>query len=191
MSGWERKSDREIWEASGSEPDGFGEIFLRHSGAVYAYCARLTADLSLAEDLTSVVFLQAWSRRGQVRLDHDSALPWLLGVALQVSRNARRSLRRYRAALTRMPAADPEPDLAERVTERLSAERQLCAALDVLQSLPARERDVVGMVLWAGLSYDQAAVALGVPVGTVRSRLSRARSRIRDHTVQPELRLQD
>ena len=97
-------TDAELWErAMEGEPEAFGILFERHARPVYNYLFRRTADWSLAEDLTSVVFLEAWRRRRDVRLQHDLALPWLLGVATNVLRNRRRSQWRYRAALERMP----------------------------------------------------------------------------------------
>ena len=91
------------------DPEAFGQLFRRHSRAVYAYCARRTGNLQAAEDLTSVVFLEAFRRRRKLQLSNASALPWLLGVANNVARNADRSLRRYRSALDRVP---PSPDSA-------------------------------------------------------------------------------
>jgi RNA polymerase sigma factor (sigma-70 family) len=143
------------------------------------YCFRRTADWSLAEDLMSVVFLEAWRRRSDVRLVRESALPWLLGVATNVVRNARRSLRRHRAALERLPR-EREPDFAEDVAGRLDDERRMRAVLAAFAALPRREQDVVALCRFAGLSYQEAAVALAIPVGTVRSRLARARARLRE-----------
>jgi RNA polymerase sigma-70 factor (ECF subfamily) len=78
-------------------------LFDRHARAVYNHCFRRTADWSMAEDLTSVVFLEAWWRRDDVRIQPDTALPWFLGIANNLLRNAHRSLRRHRAALARLP----------------------------------------------------------------------------------------
>jgi DNA-directed RNA polymerase specialized sigma24 family protein len=80
-----------------------GVLFDRHARAVYNHCFRRTADWSMAEDLTSVVFLEAWRRRDNVRIQRDTALPWFLGIANNLLRNAHRSLRRHRAALARLP----------------------------------------------------------------------------------------
>jgi RNA polymerase sigma factor (sigma-70 family) len=174
-------SDTELWERAGTDPAAFGVLFERHARRVFAYCARRTADLSLAEDLTSIVFLQAWTARKRVRLIEDSALPWLLGVAANVARNAGRSVLRHDAALARLPGWDHAEDPADRVAERVDAERRLAAAARAMTALRPAEVEVAQLVWWSGLSYEQAAVALDIPVGTVRSRLSRARSRIQDH----------
>jgi RNA polymerase sigma factor (sigma-70 family) len=173
-------TDAELWRrAVEGEPDAFGALFERHARTVYNYLFRRTADWSLAEDLTSIVFLEAWRRREDVRVDGAVALPWLLGVATNVLRNRRRSQWRYRAAMQRLPR-ERHDDFAEDADERLDDERRMRTALRALAKLPQRERDVFALCGWGELSYEEAAVALGIPVGTVRSRLSRARARIRE-----------
>jgi RNA polymerase sigma factor (sigma-70 family) len=176
----EQANDADLWRrAVDGERDAFGVLFERHARAVYNYLFRRTADWALAEDLTSVVFLEAWRRRTDVRLQRELALPWLLGVATNVLRNRRRSQRRHRAALERLPREHAH-DFAEEASGRLDDERQMRTVLRAIAKLPRRERDVLALCAWAELSYEEAAVALGVPVGTVRSRLSRARARIRE-----------
>jgi RNA polymerase sigma factor (sigma-70 family) len=173
-------TDAELWRSAvEGEPDAFGVLFERHGQAVYNYLFRRTADWALAEDLTSVVFLESWRKRDQVRLENDLALPWLLGVATNVLRNRRRAQWRYRAALERSPR-ERGVDFAADSDARLDDERRMRAVLRSLRSLPKREQDVVALCLFGDLSYDEAATALGVPVGTVRSRLSRARARMRE-----------
>jgi RNA polymerase sigma-70 factor (ECF subfamily) len=173
-------TDAELWRrAVEGEPEAFGVLFERHARPVYNYLFRRTADWSLAEDLTSVVFLEAWRRRADVRLEHDLALPWLLGVATNVLRNRRRSQWRYRAALERVPRERVE-DFADDADSRLDDEQRMQAALGSLSRLPKREQDVIALCVWADLSYEEASVALDIPVGTVRSRLSRARARLRE-----------
>ena len=175
-------TDAELWRrAVEGEPDAFGALFERHARTVYNYLFRRTADWSLAEDLTSIVFLEAWRRREDVRLDGAVALPWLLGVATNVLRNRRRSQWRYRAAMQRLPR-ERHDDFAEDADERLDDERRMRTALRSLARLPRHEQEVLELCAWADLSYEAAALALDVPVGTVRSRLSRARERMRELT---------
>ena len=166
----DRPADTELWSRGCAGDDAaVGELFRRHAQAIFVFLVRRTGDRELAEDLTSTVFLEAWRKRADVRLSGDSALPWLYGVALNCARNARRSLRRHRAALTRLSLErppPPEPDEA----------RELGDVLALLRRLPESQRDVVLACAWSGLSYEDAALALGIPVGTVRSRLSRARA---------------
>lgn len=175
-------TDAELWRrAVGGEPDAFGILFERHAKTVYNYLFRRTADWALAEDLTSTVFLEAWRRRGDVQLQRDLALPWLLGVATNVLRNRRRSQWRHRAALQRIPRERHE-DFAADANDRLDDERRMRFVLRSLSGLPRREQEVLTLCGWAELSYEEAAAALGVPVGTIRSRLSRARARMRELT---------
>ena len=160
------------------DPGALAALFDRYGDRIYNHCFRHLADWSEAEDATSSVFLEVWRHRHRVRLHDGSALPWLYGVATNVCRNAGRSRRRYLRAVTSLPVPTPEPDHADRVTDRLGSEARMRAVLDQIDALPVQERDVLALVAWAGLTYEQAAAALDVPVGTVRSRLSRARARL-------------
>jgi RNA polymerase sigma-70 factor (ECF subfamily) len=125
------------------------------------------------------VFLEAWRRRRK-QLPPDKVLPWLYGIATNVVRNRRRAERRYRAALARVPAPRFEPELTEEVESRVDDERLMRRALELLAELPRDQQDVLVLCDWSELSYDDTALALGVPVGTVRSRLSRARAALRE-----------
>src|SRR3954447_4602238 len=158
--------------------EGFADLFEAHAEAIYNFVFRRTGDWSVAEDLTSVVFLQAWRRRERVDLVTLPALPWLYGVATNVLRNQRRTLRRHRAALARVPAPQPEDDESDDVAGRIDDQRRMQAVLETFERLPRADQDVLSLCVWQELSYDEAALALGVPVGTVRSRLSRARGRL-------------
>lgn len=164
--------------ANDGDGQAYGLIFRRHATAVYNHCFRRLGSWSAAEDATSLVFLETWRRRRDAIDADGSLLPWLLGVANNVVRNLSRTARRYDAALFKLPQPAAEPDHADVVAARLDDERRMRAVLHQLSALSGPEQDVVGLVLMSGLSYAEAAVALGVPVGTVRSRLSRARQRL-------------
>ncbi|WP_322761479.1 RNA polymerase sigma factor [Frankia sp. Cr2] len=164
--------------ASSGDGTAFGLLFRKHSSAVYTYCFHRLGSWSAAEDATSVVFLEAWRRRADVVVMSGSLRPWLLGVATNVVRNQMRAARRYDAALYRLPLPEVEPDPSEAVTARLDDERRMREILRELALLNRNEQEVVALVAMAGLSYTEAAVALGIPVGTVRSRLARARARL-------------
>jgi RNA polymerase sigma-70 factor, ECF subfamily len=172
--------DYVLWARSAEgDTSAFALLFERHAKAIYNYCFRRVGDWSAAEDLLSVVFLEAWRRRDK-ELPPGKVLPWLYGIATNVVRNRRRAERRYRAALARVPAAAPAADFAEEAVDRVDEERQLRRALDLLAKLPRRQQDVFVLCAWSGLSYEDAAFALGVPLGTVRSRLARARHALQE-----------
>jgi RNA polymerase sigma factor (sigma-70 family) len=146
--------------------------------AVLRFCFRRIGDGALAEDLTSIVFLEAWRRRQRTRFFSGEARPWLLGVALNVLRSHRRAELRYRAALGRLPAPTPPEPESELAIARLDAEQQMRRILRAVARLGRREREVLELCIWEGLSTEEAAEALGISVGAVRSRLSRARRRL-------------
>ncbi|MGD0691854.1 MAG: RNA polymerase sigma factor [Acidimicrobiales bacterium] len=177
MRAYDELDDADLWELSTSDREAFGEIFRRHARAVFAICYWRTGDAAMAEDVTSVVFLEAWRRRDLVVLEQRSALPWLLGVANHTSRNATRSLRRYTQALKRLDGHRQLPT-DDVVIDRIEAETSLKMFNGVVRDLSEQEREIVLLVFWSGLSYEATSVALGVPVGTVRSRVSRTRRKL-------------
>jgi RNA polymerase sigma-70 factor (ECF subfamily) len=131
------------------------------------------------QDLTSVVFLQAWRRKKDVRLHGDSILPWLLAVANNAIRNSDRSIRRYSRLINKLPKSDPTSNFEVDVDERIDDERAMAVILEHVNSLRVEDREIIALCDWSNLSYGEAAVALDIPVGTVRSRLSRAREHLR------------
>ncbi|PNE35203.1 RNA polymerase [Streptomyces eurocidicus] len=161
------------------DPGAFRELFDAHASLVYRHAARVTGDRSLAEDVVSLTFLEAWRLREKLRDEGDSPRPWLMGIAVNVLRNTARAARRHERALARVPVRDTLPDFATELVGRMADAEQLAAAKTALGKLRRSEREVVTLCVWSGLSYPEAAEALGVPVGTVRSRLSRARGRLR------------
>ncbi|MFD7863972.1 RNA polymerase sigma factor [Streptomyces sp. NPDC057682] len=161
------------------DPDAFGTLFDDHARTVFRYAARSTGDAAGAEDIVSLTFLEAWRLRTTLRDSDEELKPWLLGIATNVLRNTRRAARRHDAALTRVPVRPAVPDFADELVGRIHDAEQLTAARAALARLRPKEREVFLLCVWDGLDYRQAARALGVPVGTVRSRLSRARKRLR------------
>ncbi len=118
-----------------------------------------------------------------IDIDGDSLLPWLYGVATNVIRHETRSLLRHRKALERLPRTLAEPDHADEVVGRLQDQARMQAVLDGLRSLTQIEQEAIALCVWAELSYADAAVAMQVPIGTVRSRLARAREKLRAHDI--------
>ncbi len=159
----------------------FAQLFDSHAAELLRYCFRRTADAALAEDLVSIVFLEAWRCRGTLRAGSDPR-PWLFGIATNVVRQQWRSRRRHAAALARI-AHDRPGDSAADVFAR---EQEMRAVLEDVARLPRREQDVLALCVWSELSYEQTAVVLGVPIGTVRSRLHRARQHVRTHLEESE-----
>ncbi|MET8753225.1 RNA polymerase sigma factor [Streptomyces sp. NPDC004667] len=161
------------------DPEAFGELYERYAKAVYNHAFRLTGDWSVAEDVMSATFLDAWRTRERVEEAGGSLRPWLLGIATNKARNAGRGARRRRAFLARLSVPEPVEDFAEEAAGRVDDARRLTAVRRAMEGLRRQEREVLALCVWSGLDYQQAARALGVPVGTVRSRLSRARAKLR------------
>ena len=170
--------DRELWGRAAEDPEAFGTVFERHARAVFAFCVRRCGDRALAEDLTSIVFLEAWKQRAAFEPTGTTVLPWLLGIANNMCRNATRSRRRHRAALRRIPLGPSAAGVENDVVSRVDTAAALESARRALDGLSRHEREVVVLVSWSDLTYGEAAAALGVPVGTVRSRLARARRKL-------------
>jgi len=164
-------TDADVLRESLSQPAMFAALYERHAGAVSIYLIRRVGN-GIAEDLTAEVFVRAFRARATYDVRHDTALPWLLGIASNLIADHRRAERRRLAAVERLARTTPAfaPD---RHAVELGAE--LARAL---RRLPAVDRDTLLLVVWGELSYEEVAVALGVPVGTVRSRISRARKRL-------------
>jgi RNA polymerase sigma factor (sigma-70 family) len=162
--------DSVLWSRSrAGDADAFGLLFERHAKAIYNFCFRRVGDWAVAEDLLSIVFLEAWRRRDK-ELPAGKVRPWLYGIATNVVRNRRRSERRFAAAVRRVPKPDSESSFAELADARLDDVRQMKRGLALIDRLPKHEQDAFALCAWSDLSYEDAALALDVPIGTVRSR---------------------
>ncbi|WP_083229980.1 sigma-70 family RNA polymerase sigma factor [Curtobacterium sp. UCD-KPL2560] len=163
--------DRVDWgRALGGDGEAFGRVFDRHRHRVLRHAQRLLPVEADAADAVAVVFLEAWRLRARVRLVDGSVLPWLLVTATNTARNQGRATRRYRAALDRLPPPEPSPDHADRETDG--------EAVRALRTLAPRDQEVLTLVVLEGYAEREVAEALGIPQGTVKSRLSRARARL-------------
>ncbi|MGP4044707.1 RNA polymerase sigma factor [Streptomyces sp. 2A115] len=165
--------------------DAFGDLFDAYARSVYNHAYRLTGEWAVAEDVVSLTFLDAWRLREKLDEEGGSVRPWLLGIATNVTRNTRRAARRHTAAVARLPRDETVRDFADEVADRLDDAAQLAAVRTALAKLRRAEREVLALCVWSGLDYQAAAEALGVPVGTVRSRLSRARTKLAKHMEPP------
>jgi RNA polymerase sigma factor (sigma-70 family) len=169
------------------DAEAFGELFGSFAPHVYNHAFRLTGDWAAAEDVLSLTFLEAWRNREQISPEGGSLRPWLLGVATNVVRGHYRARRRHKETLARLGLELDVADFAEDVSERVDDAARIAAMHRSLARLRGPERDVLALCAWSGLSYAEAAEALGIPVGTVRSRLARARGRLAD-LAEEELR---
>ncbi|MFF4398245.1 RNA polymerase sigma factor [Streptomyces sp. NPDC001480] len=158
--------------------EAFGELYEQYARAVYNHALRLTGDWAEAEEAMSETFLAAWRARETVEPEGGSLKPWLLGIATHKARNANRGVRRRLAFLARSPEPRPVEDFADETAGRIDDARRLALVHDALRRLRRQDREVLTLCVASGLDYQQAAEALGIPVGTVRSRLSRARARL-------------
>jgi RNA polymerase sigma factor (sigma-70 family) len=171
-------SDGDLWaRAAAGSGSAFGTLFDRHARAVYNHCFRLTASWSAAEDLTQTTFLHAWRKRDAVRLEHDSARPWLLAVATNMARNHRRGLRR-RLRLAERVTPEHAFDHADDVAARVDDERRMAEVLAAVRKLPRAQQEALALCIWSGVSYSDAAAVLGIAEGSVRARVSKARNRL-------------
>ena len=171
-------SDAALIEQSWAEPARFAEVFDRYYGEIHGYAARRLGR-SLADDVAAETFLVAFRRRGSYDAAHPVARPWLYGIAANLIAGHRRAeVRQYRA-LARAGAAEAAEGHADRVAGRVDAAAVRGRLAAALTGIAARDRQVLLLVAWAQLSCEEAAQALGIPAGTARSRLHRARRKIR------------
>jgi RNA polymerase sigma-70 factor (ECF subfamily) len=175
------ESDAALWlETLSGTTASFGVIYDRHRRQVFRKAFVLTGDVSDAEEVVAVVFLEVWRRRKDVRIVEGSLLPWLYTTTGLVALNLERAKRRHRIALAKLPAPLPAPDIAALVTESIDGVEQARAVRDALSRLNARERIVVQLCLMDELPLAQAAAVLDLPLGTVKSRLHRAKEKLQD-----------
>lgn len=172
-------SDSSLWlEAIAGTESSFGVIYDRYKHVIYRAALTRVANPNDAEDVVAMVFLQAWRKRADVRFVDGSLRPWLLVVLVNITLSHQRSARRYRRLLAKIPAADPAPDPSHRLVDRIHAQNAAPAIRAALGRLNERDRQIVELCLVEELSMAEAAAALDIPEGTVKSRLSRVRQRL-------------
>ncbi len=148
-----------------------GALFDRHEARLFRHASRLLTTREDAKDAVTIAFFELWRKRSTVRLVEGSPLPWLLNTVSNSARNLERSSRRYRGLIARAPRPEYVPEATG------SDESGILAAL---KRLPAKEQSVVVLTVLEGYPDREVAQTLGIPVGTVKSRLARARTRLRD-----------
>jgi RNA polymerase sigma factor (sigma-70 family) len=175
----EALTDAEIIASSGPDPGQFALIFDRHFAAIHRYLHRRVGR-ELAEDLAAETFAVALRRRAGYDPHRADARPWLFGIAANLLRHHRRTERRQLVAYARTGADRVSEGGFEAADERVDADAAGPALAGALGALKPWDREVLLLHAWADLTYQEIADALSIPVGTVRSRLARARGRVRE-----------
>ena len=170
-------SDAEVIGRSLGEPEVFGLIYDRHAAAMLRFLGR-RAGARVAEGMVGELFRIAFERRKAFDASRASALPWLYGIGSNLLLKNRRAEARRLRANARM-AAD---EAADRRASAASLDARLLfpRVADAIAALPDDEREALLLFAWEELSYQSMAEALELPIGTVRSRLNRARVRLRE-----------
>jgi RNA polymerase sigma factor (sigma-70 family) len=173
-----RKLDGDVIAESLLAPAAFGAIFDRHFDVIHAYLQRQLGP-DLADELASQAFLVAFDKRATFDLTRESARPWLYGIAANLARRHYRDMQRQFSAYAKT-GVDPVVDAFDGAEDRVDAGVMRQELADVLATLPKEELETLLLYAWGELTYVEIAETLEVPVGTIRSRLNRARKRIRE-----------
>jgi RNA polymerase sigma factor (sigma-70 family) len=182
------QTDSEAIRSSLVEPDRFGIVFERYFDDVYGYITRRLGS-DAATDVAAEVFYQAFKSRHRFDPSHASARPWLFGIVSHLlRRHYRRETRRLRALSRIQSQPSSLQNHADSAIERVDAAAESGKIVKALSKLSARDRETLLLHAWADLTYREIANGLGVPVGTVRSRLNRARRVLRAALNNPDLR---
>jgi RNA polymerase sigma-70 factor (ECF subfamily) len=171
-------TDAEAIADSLEDGASFGLVFERHHRRVWRYvAARAGADV--ADEVAAQTFEVAFDQRDRYRKEYEDAAPWLLGIATNLVRRQRRQEGARLRALARVDPGRPAPGADEELGWATELGPRAVVAR-AFQRLPRRDREVLALLAWGELTYEEAAVALGVAIGTIRSRAHRARARVRE-----------
>jgi RNA polymerase sigma factor (sigma-70 family) len=171
-------SDAEVISRSLDEPEAFGLIYDRHAATLLRFLGR-RAGAKVAEGLVGELFRIAFERRKTFDASRTTALPWLYGIGSNLLAKHRRGEARWLRASARMAAASEAADRRAGAAA-LDARLLFPRVADAIEALADDEREALLLFAWEELSYQSVADALEVPIGTVRSRLNRARARLRE-----------
>ncbi|NQX11866.1 RNA polymerase sigma factor [Microbacteriaceae bacterium VKM Ac-2855] len=160
------------------DPTAFAHMYTEFRDRVFWHALRHTNMVQDAEDITALVFLESWRKHASIRIVNGSPLAWLLASTNYVASNLARSRRRHREAMNRLPHQNAHDDFSGEVNDRIDSEVHRAAIRVAFRDLPVRDQDVLSLCVVAEMSDAEAAAALGVPVGTVKSRLSRAKKKL-------------
>lgn len=179
-------TDSEIIARSIDLPAAFGELFDRHARKVGAFAGRAVG-VEAAEDILSETFLIAFRKRGTYDQTVVSAVPWLLGIAARLIRKRRATEAKHWRSIAAAALREDHHDAGgiDDASSRVDAERAAHGLLARLADLPRRDRETLLLFACEELSYAEVADALGVPIGTVKSRLNRVRATLTTSVPQP------
>ncbi|GAA2719412.1 RNA polymerase sigma factor [Actinocorallia aurantiaca] len=169
--------DASLIAESLTDPERFALVFDRHADEIHRYVSRRLGP-DLADDVVSDTFLTAFRKRASYDLAREDSRPWLYGIASRLIRANRRAENRRNRLLARAPVPEPE-SFDERSASRVTSAQLQPRLAEVLTRLSSTDRDLLLLVAWADLTYEECAAALGLPVGTVRSKLHRIRAKVR------------
>jgi RNA polymerase sigma-70 factor (ECF subfamily) len=170
-------SDAKVMGRSLEEPEAFGLIYDRHAATVLRFLGRRVG-AEVAEGLVGELFRIAFERRKTFDASRASALPWLYGIGSNLLLKHRRGEARRLRASARMAAGEGAD--RRRSAAALDARVLFPRVADAIEALPDGEREALLLFAWEDLSYQGVAEALELPIGTVRSRLNRARAHLRE-----------
>jgi RNA polymerase sigma-70 factor (ECF subfamily) len=172
-------TDSEVIQRLRDSPRAFGDLFHRHHVAVYRYIAR-RAGAETADEVMAETFLVAFERRDRFDHTYSDARPWLFGIATTLLAAHRRREARHLHALARASEREDDDGGLGQVASRVDASADVRRIASRVRALADGDRDVLLLHAWADLTAEQIAAALAIPVGTVWSRLSRARKALRE-----------
>lgn len=168
-----------LFRLSRGDESAYRTLFRRHERTAYRVALLMVRSSWDAEEVVGAAFLELWRKRDRVRIVDGSVLPWLLTVVSFTSKNHLRGSSRYRRLLARVPHVADQPDHADEVARTIDALPMTRAVQDALSQLNARDSSVLLLCIVQELSTQEAAATLGIPEGTVKSRLSRVKGRLR------------
>lgn len=172
------RTDADVIARSLDDPHAFATIFDRHHEGIYRF-VWTRAGPDRADDLAAEVFRVAFERRDAYDLDYPSATPWLFGIAARLTKQQHRTAAKRSRARTRI-AHDRRQTQAVSPEQRLDELSTHGSVADALSELPERDRQPLLLYAWGELTYEEVARSLDIPVGTVRSRIHRARYQLRE-----------
>ncbi|WP_411699420.1 RNA polymerase sigma factor [Conyzicola sp.] len=172
-------TDTDIVQRARDRPADFGELFERHSPTLLRYVRRRIGP-DAAADVISETFLIAFKKRATFDTSRDSALPWLFGIATRELKRHIGDEYRVLRAVAASPLDHIAADVIEELTDRLDAASRVALLGTALANLPRRDRDTLLLYAWGDLTYEGVAEAMGTNLGTVKSRINRARTRLQN-----------